>query len=187
MSHQISNEIICNLSVEDVNIESYRIDIHYAEAKLQCGFYVYWTGHNNEVYQENKYLFAGHVNNLLISTQRFRNISENDERLIFNRNYLNYCHEMMELNESDEKYLKLIEIAKNIIRVSNAKILFYELESYAKEILDESRLNLLNTLNSYRDTINDAIRKAKEEQSEEPKHFSTEELEQFILDHIDEE
>lgn len=183
---KISDEIILNLNEKDMDVESYRIDFHYAEAKLKCGFYVYWTGYNNEVYKANEYLFAGHINNLFIMSKTYKYISKLDDKFIFNKNYLDYCNKMMELDESDGKYLKLIEIAKNIIRVSNAKILFFELENYAKKISVESSLNLKNTLNLYRDTINVAIKKAKEEQITEPKKFSTEELERFILDEINE-
>lgn len=161
-------------------VESYKIDMYCAEVKLNCSLYVYWTGHNNESYGENKYSFTGRISHLLVMNNSYKNISNGNNKFVFTKNYLNHCKEMDKLDKMDLRYLKMMEIAKNIIEVSQAKILFYELEIYTQNLLIESRKKLMDVLELCRP----AIKKAKEQQITKPKKFSDEELDRLILARI---
>lgn len=145
---QISNEEFLKLQEEDLLIEDYDTDFYYAEAKLKCGLYVYWSGHDDEIYNGHEFAFAGSVKNLIVMKNSYKSIVSKNDKMIFTTNYLKHCGVMKKLDDMDPIYLQMEKLAKNIIKESEGSILFYELKSYT-----------FNALAKYEEEINRKIEK----------------------------
>lgn len=132
---QIFNEEFLKLQEDDLLIEEVGADFYYAEAKLKCGLYVYWSGHDDEFYNGHEFGFAGSLKNLIVMKNSYKSIVSKNDKMIFTTNYLKHCDMMEKLDDMDPIYLQMEKLAKNIIEKSEAAVLFYELESYTFNVL----------------------------------------------------
>lgn len=154
---QISNEEFLKLQEEDLLIEDYDTDFYYAEAKLKCGLYVYWSGHDDEIYNGHEFDFAGSVKNLMVMKNSYKSIVSKNDNMIFTTNYLKHCGMMKKLDDMDPIYLQMEKLAKNIIKESEGFILFYELESYTFDVLARCKEERTKKLNEFFESNSDMI------------------------------
>lgn len=181
---RISDERLLSLKKEDLVVENYDTFVEYAEAKLKCGLYVYWIGDDDNSYGRGEFIFSGSLKNLLITDRSYKEIKSDDERFIFTKTYLEYCRERDKLIKTDFVYLKMEEIAKNIIKESGETILFYELENYISDLLNKSELELKHALNLLYPLMKPILDEVKKQKIVEPKKLSEEEIRRSIIDEV---
>lgn len=137
---RITWEELLNIKDSDLVIENYHIGVSCVEAKLKCGLYAYCTGSTDSEYGRIKFSFTGTVKALIILKKPRDEIATNqNDRFIFSKEYLKYFDETKKFDKNDPRYLKIEQIAKNIIQKSNCKIYFQELESYINYLQEEDR------------------------------------------------
>lgn len=157
----VSEKVLLNLKEEDLTVEEYYIDMYYAEVKLKCGLYVYWSGHSNESYENEEFSFTGSLKNLLVMDKSYEDISSEEEKFIFTTKYIVFCRKMDNIEETDAKYLIREKIAKNITKKSGAEILFYELKDYTWELINECKAESARIFELDREQIYAAMEKVK--------------------------
>ncbi len=161
----ISKENFLTLDVNKLTVKNYRINLYDFIIEFEENLFAFGTGISNEQYgyEEVPYLFEGNVKRLVILKDYNRHMTKN-ERFVFETNYLAYCKKLDKIDESSPEYLQLKEFAKKIIKFSDAKIVFDELREYTEEINEKRNEKLSKAIEPYMDSINNMIKKAKEQQ-----------------------
>lgn len=159
----ISNGNFLTLDVNKLTMKNYRINLYNFIVEFEENLFVFGTGIGNEQYEKVPYLFKGNVRRLVILKDYNRYMTKN-ERFVFDTNYIAYCKKLDKIDESSPEYLQLKEFAKKIIEFSDAKIIFDELEEYTEEVNEKRNEKLSKAIEPYMDSINNMIKKAKEQQ-----------------------
>lgn len=169
----ISDERLLSLTEKDLQIKEYNVFSYFMRVELNCGLYAYMMGHNyckGEFYGRRNFWFRGNIESLIVVEQPNKESLAQDEEYDFVPNFLQNYVGTNKLSETDAKYHKIEEIAKNIVKSTRAEIYFPELHDYVMETKRQIKEDFTKTLAANSSSIRTAIERVKKRQAERVKN-----------------